>query len=247
MNDENIQINHTRVVFTEGGKGGVGKTEVAASLVSWYRAQDLQPALLDFDIENTNKSGFQNFFPEARKFDVHKPGVLDEFFDVCEEAPDGIVLADLPAGAGEAIFQWFEMAFQDADELGLRFTAIGVTTNDAGAVQSKLKWAAKLQDAVEYLVVFNEMGDTKNRFEYWHDEPATKEFTEIFDPHFMTMSARIPEFQTELRNQAAPLQAVIDRKVNCDFLKKTKSVVRAKRHQRELFAGFDAASPVLLP
>ena len=72
----------TRVVFTQGGKGGVGKTEVLNCLINWYREQGFTPVLLDFDIENTNKSGLQNFFPEATKIDVHHEGALDEFFDI---------------------------------------------------------------------------------------------------------------------------------------------------------------------
>ena len=30
-----------RAVFTQGGKGGVGKTEVAIALASWYRANGI--------------------------------------------------------------------------------------------------------------------------------------------------------------------------------------------------------------
>jgi hypothetical protein len=33
-----------RIVFTQGGKGGVGKTDLSLSLVSWYREID-DPAL----------------------------------------------------------------------------------------------------------------------------------------------------------------------------------------------------------
>lgn len=76
----------TRVVFTQGGKGGVGKTEVLNCLVDWYREQGHSPTLLDFDIENANKSGLRNFFPDATKLDVHDEGALDEFFDICSES-----------------------------------------------------------------------------------------------------------------------------------------------------------------
>lgn|GEM_PF-2857514 len=69
-----------RAVFTRGGKGDVGKTEVALALASWYRARGIEPVLLDFDIENSNKSGFQSFFPDAEKISIHKEGSLDAFF-----------------------------------------------------------------------------------------------------------------------------------------------------------------------
>ncbi|MCB1099440.1 MAG: hypothetical protein KDN22_27970 [Verrucomicrobiae bacterium] len=236
----------TRIVFTEGGKGGVAKTEVALSLVSWYQQNGIAPMLLDFDIENTGKSGLQNFFPAARKFNVHREGALDELFDACD-GDQQIVLADLGAGAGDATAHWFDQAFEDAAELGIRFTAVGVTTNDAGAVQSILKWATVLQRKVDYVIVLNEMRESPCDFEYWHDEPGVKEFCKMFSPAMVTMAARVPELQAELRNQCVTLQDVIDGNVETAFLRKTKNIARAKRYQRQLFEGFANASHYLLP
>jgi len=236
----------TRIIFTQGGKGGVAKTEVLLSLIPWYRQQGIEPILLDFDIENTNKSGLQNFYPEAKKFDVHTEGALDEFFDICDEPDSQIIIADLGAGAGTATYAWFEEAFQDADELNIKFTSIGVTTNDAGAVQSVLKWAAHLQDQPEYLIVLNELHEPRSKFDYWHKEPAVEKFKQLLSPTIITMQARIQEFQAELRNQSVTLQHVIDGNVSNDFLRKKKNTVRANRYQRQLFAGFDTASHILI-
>ena len=239
-------MSNSRIIFTEGGKGGVAKTEVALCLVSWYRHHGFDPVLLDFDVENTNKSGLQNFYPEARKLDIHKHGALDELFDACEQA-NGIVLADLGAGASAATAGWFEEAFDDAAELAIEFTAIGVVTNDAGAVQSALNWGTLLQDRVDYLIVLNEMSEKGSKFEYWHEEPAVEQFMGAFDPAIMKMGARVAEFQAELRNQAVTLDDVINGNVSTDFLRMLKNVQRAKRYRRAMFAGFDQASAILLP
>ena len=236
----------TRVVFTQGGKGGVAKTEVALSLVSWYRSRGINPVLLDFDIENASKSGLKNFYPEARKLDVHREGALDEFFDLCDSPETSVVLADLGAGAGKSTFDWFDQAFSDAVDASICFTAIGVTTNDAGAVQSVLKWANQLQDQVDYVVVLNEFREPGCAFDYWYGEPASASFTEIFSPAIIKMGARVPEFQAELRNQAATLQSIIEGSVDCPFLKRMKNVMRAKRYQRQMFEGFETASAFLL-
>ena len=48
------------VLFTEGGNGGVAKTEVVLSLIPWYLKHGIEPILLDFDVENTNKSGLRH-------------------------------------------------------------------------------------------------------------------------------------------------------------------------------------------
>lgn len=235
------------MVFTEGGKGGTGKSEIINALIPWYQDQDIEPMLLDFDLENANKSGLQNFYPEARKLDVHAPGALDEFFGVCDRDDVDVVVADLGAGAGKATFDWFNATFEVAQELDLDFTAIGVTNNEPGAVQSILKWAHELQDQVSYLIVLNELSESNSAFEYWHDEPSVDAFLKAFEPSVMTMKARVPEFQAELRNQCATLQQVIDRAVTEPFLREMKNVARARRAQRQVFEGFDRAAEILLP
>ena len=42
----------SRVVFTQGGKGGVGKTAFASMLVEWYQNQAIPLTLLDMVTEN---------------------------------------------------------------------------------------------------------------------------------------------------------------------------------------------------
>ncbi len=236
-----------RVIFTQGGKGGVGKTEVILPLIDWFQKRGIFPALIDFDIENTNKSGLQNFHPKARKLDVHKEGALDEFFDVCDQSASGIVIADLGAGAGEATYHWFDEAFEDAADFGICFTSIGVTINEAGAVQSVLKWASRLQDRVDYLIVLNEFREKNSQFEYWQDEPATQRFIEAFSPSIMVMKSRVQEFQAELRNHTGTLQRVIEGNMRDPYFHLAKNRYRAARYHRELFAGFDEASTILLP
>lgn len=41
-----------RVVFTMGGKGGVGKTGVVVALAEWFQANEIPVTLLDLDTEN---------------------------------------------------------------------------------------------------------------------------------------------------------------------------------------------------
>lgn len=235
-----------RVVFTQGGKGGVGKTEVALALASWYRSLGVDAALLDFDIENANNSGFQSFYPEALKLDLHAEGSLDAFFGAFDSGAD-IVLADLAGGASNAAQAWFDEAFEYAQEMGIAFTAVGVTTNDTGAIQSILKWAGHLQDAVDYLIVLNEMRSPRCSFSYWHEEPAIASFIETLEPIVITMKARLEEFQAEVRNQACTLESIIAGEVDSEFFCYSRNLVRAKIYQRGLYEGFHAARRILLP
>lgn len=240
-------MNQTRIIFTQGGKGGVGKTEVALSLISWLESKDLRPLLFDFDIENTNKSGLQNFYPKARKLDIHQPGNLDEFFSVCHEPDTDVVVADMGAGAGAATYKWFAQAFEFAQDMQIAFTAVGVTTNDAGAVQSILTWANNLKARVDYLVVLNELSHHQCDFAYWHDAPEVSKFLKRAGPQVMTMAARVEAFQAELRNQCLTLQRIIDGDHEVQEFCYMKNIVRAKRAQRELYQGFEAAAAILTP
>ena len=61
------------------------------------------------------------------------------------------------------------------------------------------------------------------------------------------MSARLQEFEAELRNHTLTLDQVIERKTKIPYFNRTRCVVNARRYQRELFAGFESASELLLP
>ncbi|MGB0372007.1 MAG: hypothetical protein ACPGN3_11785 [Opitutales bacterium] len=236
-----------RIVFTQGGKGGVGKSEVVFALIPWYHSQGFDPILLDFDIENTNKSGLKNFYPEAEKYDVHAEGALDSFFDICDSDESKVIIADLGSGAGTSTYQWFEEVASEAKSLGIHFTAIGVTNNEAGAVQSVLKWADHLQDDVEYLVVLNALREKDCKFEYWHQEPAVAQFEAAFAPKVISMQARIQEIQSEIRNHTVTLQQIIDRQVDIPYFQKTRILTRAKAYSKELWDGFTSAKDILVP
>ncbi len=235
-----------RAVFTQGGKGGVGKTEVAIALATWYRANGIKPTLLDFDVENADKAGFQTYFPEAGKIDVHREGSLDAFFNAFDDGTT-VVLADLAGGSSNAAERWFEEAAEYAVEMNVAFTAIGVTTNDASSVQSILKWAGHLQDAVDYLIVLNEMRSPRCAFQYWHDNENVAEFIEAASPTVMTMMSRLEEFQAEVRNHACTLDQIIHGKVDAKFFRYSRNIVRAKIYLRQLFEGFSNAADILLP
>ena len=51
-----------RVVFTMGGKGGVGKTGVVVALAEWFQANEIPITLLDLDTENKARGSLKHFF-----------------------------------------------------------------------------------------------------------------------------------------------------------------------------------------
>lgn len=68
--------------------------------------------------------------------DVRHEGNLDERFASCDNCAP-VLVADLGAGAGKATRQWFDEASGYAADLSIRFTAVGVMTNEAGSIRSR--------------------------------------------------------------------------------------------------------------
>ena len=127
----------SRVIFTEGGKGGVGKTAFTSMLVEWYAKHNTPHTLLDLDTENKARGSLAHYFPQARKVDIHTSEGLDSFVDVLDEDTP-IVIADMGAGAGAVAHRWFDSMFSSVEEIGVAFITIGVITPDPASVESVL-------------------------------------------------------------------------------------------------------------
>ena len=163
----------SQILFTQGGKGGVGKTTVIAALTGWIRTKGFGPVLLDFDSENREKSSFQSFYPEAQKIDIRAPDSLDRVFHFLE-TPGTIVIADQGAGSGAETFSWFDRTAQIVGEFA-DVTSIGIVTKDPGSVASVLSWAYHLGSRVRYLIVLNELVRGSG-FDAWCNTPEVQEF-----------------------------------------------------------------------
>ena len=58
------------IVFSCGGKGGVGKTTVATSVADYYATRGIAATLFDCDTENKQRGSLSHFFPNAEKLDI---------------------------------------------------------------------------------------------------------------------------------------------------------------------------------
>src|SRR6185312_17323372 len=102
-----------RVVFTMGGKGGVGKTGVVVALAEWFQSNEIPVTLLDLDTENKARGSLKHFFNgTVTKVDVHTPAGLDAFVDHLGSGTP-IILADMGAGAGQVAVGWFDSMYED--------------------------------------------------------------------------------------------------------------------------------------
>ena len=235
-----------KVVFTPGGKGGVGKTTVSAALAEWYTENQIPCTLLDLDTENKKKGSFAHFFPDrAVKIDINTPAGLDAFIDHADKEP-AVILADMGSGSGKVAAHWFHSMYESVKE-SLSFTALSVLTSDPASVESLLSWAAQLQDRVSYIVVLNQQEENQVGFSYWEDTTEAKAFRALFKPAIIRMDSRLPDLQHAMRNHGITLGQVIQRKTKAAELDKSSLVVRAQAYRRQLFAEFDRIMEALLP
>ena len=87
--------NSKRVVFTMGGKGGVGKTGVMVALAEWFEVNEIPVTLLDLDTENKARGSLKHFFNgTVTKVNIHTPAGLDAFVDHLDSGSE-IILADM--------------------------------------------------------------------------------------------------------------------------------------------------------
>src|SRR5260370_27071204 len=149
----NTEKKNKRVVFTMGGKGGVGKTGLMVSLAEWFEAHEIPFTLLDLDTENKARGSLKHFFNgSVTKANIHTPAGLDAFVDHLESGA-AIILADMGAGSGQVASDWFDAMYEDVSATCARFTAVGVVTSDPASVESVLAWANRLQSRAQYLIV----------------------------------------------------------------------------------------------
>ena len=235
-----------RVVFTMGGKGGVGKTGVVVALAEWFQSNEVPVTLLDLDTENKARGSLKHFFNgTVTKVDVHTPAGLDAFVDHLDGGTP-IILADMGAGAGQVAAGWFDSMYEDVAATGVRFTAVGIVTPDPASVESVLAWANRLQDRVEYVIVENATSALAD-FTYWRSTKQANQFRQAFTPAILQMEFRLAELENPLRQHGIQLGQVADRKTMVDELKRASLVMRAQSYRRRLFSEFDRTREAFLP
>jgi hypothetical protein len=239
-----------RVVFSMGGKGGVGKTAVMTLLAEWLESASLPFTLLDLDTENKAAGSLQHYFPSAaHKINIHTPAGLDAFIDYLAQdsassAP--VLLADMGAGSGVIALHWFDSMYDEISQLGVTFTAVGVITPDPSTVDSVLDWATRLQHRVAYLIVENAPTPQPD-FTYWHKSLEAQRFRDVCHPTVISMEFRLPDLENAARQHGITLGQIAARRCEIPRLQKTSFVLRAQAYRRRLFAEFEKAAHLLLP
>lgn len=146
-----------RVVFSLGGKGGVGKSFVIKNIVDWY--ETLQRDFVAFDLDNEN-STFQSFYPKANYVDVADQTNLDQMMNTIVEDEKNLFVVDMRAASTDRIEPWLRNI--DFDELRteqhVKFTAIAVVDTSLDSVENIEYWSKDVlhgDQNVEFVIARN--------------------------------------------------------------------------------------------
>jgi hypothetical protein len=237
-----------RLVFSCGGKGGVGKSTFMSGLAEFYQDRQINAELLDLDNENETKGSLKSWFPSATKIDIRKANAYDVLLRKAFQSKCDVVLADMGAAQGQRVWEWFDTIYASAIEAGLtvRFTAVGMVTNDPASVESVLQWARHLKDTVEYLIVRNQMSSDDN-LRAWNSA-TVGEFRDLYKPAEIQLGPRDVDFQQLTRDYGLTLTALAEGLESDDEqLEDPVLRVRAIGYRRALFDQLNEVTEVLLP
>ena len=235
------------IVFSCGGKGGVGKTTVATAIADYYAARGIAATLFDCDTENKQRGSLSHFFPDAVKLDIRTERGLDAFVDAALATEAPVALADLAAGSGRDTFQWFDTMFDGLAASGIRFTAVATITSASSSVETLFTWGNALQDRARYLVVKNHVaGDDFSFFE--NTEPG-RNFLAKAAPVMIELKVRAREIQTELDNRGLTAAQAIAANAGRrgPLLNGGTARVRTEAYARQFDTALESSRDLLLP
>ena len=113
------------MIFTQGGKRGVGKTTFMSGLVEWFDKHQISFTLLDLDTENKARGSLLHFYRDkTRKVNIYTSEGLDAVLDALQEGMP-IVIADMGSGSGQVAYRWFDTMYEGARELGVSLLPSG--------------------------------------------------------------------------------------------------------------------------
>lgn len=237
-----------RVVFTMGGKGGTGKTTIISGIAEYLlHHAGITPELIDLDWENKGRGSLQSFFPNSQKIDIRMPTAYDILLNRAFATDTDVVLADLGAGSGARMYEWFDSVYAHGHKLGLplRFTAIGVVDDDPASRMSVLQWADHMQDRVQYLIVLNRRR-SHELAPAWSG-PDVERFTEAFSPIVIELANRDGEIEQRIREQRRTLSSVVEEGMTGSELTAPATYIRIFGYREALFQQLAKADSVILP
>ena len=143
-----------RLILILNGKGGVGKSTFATSLVQFYKDFGAAHRCVDTDNEN---STLKRFHPDAEFVDLFAPSGLDLLFELLQHT--NTVIADCRAASTDLILGYFAevCAFDVLESLGARLTVVMPVNHEPDSLEQLRVISSALENRCDYIVVRNQV------------------------------------------------------------------------------------------
>lgn len=233
----------TVINITLGTKGGVGKSTLAINLADFFVSLNIPHKLVDMDDENATLS---RFYPEAERRNprrlTEKDSLVTEF---AESGKYALVLADLRAGSGDEMLEWFrDVPFDYLKEQGIVFTAYGLVTSDPDSVSTLLHWARTIGHSVRYIVVKNQKDGPD--FPALDKTVEGEKFLQEFQPGIVTIRSIPPDIMSKLNARNLTFAKALTHPETIKAVNDSMMRGRLARWQKELFEQFNAHKDLIL-
>lgn len=234
------------VVFSIGGKGGVGKSWLITLLTDWYESRGTLFKAIDMDNENNTLS---RFYRGAAFVEVAQEREMDQMLNKIVADNASVTLIDMRAASTDRVEPWLRHVDFDTltNDYGVRFTAIGVVDTSSDSVANIGFWARDVlagNKKIRYVIGRNlvrgeelgyDKGDLRKKYQ------SALDLAEIEIPKLEEwVHSRIEE---ESLSVGAALKIDDPNHPLTEFMNRS----RLKKYQLRMFAEFEKIKDRLLP
>jgi hypothetical protein len=228
-----------RVVFVVGGKGGVGKSWVISMTAQNLEANGIRYALIDGDDETSTTT---RFFPTAIFLSIRSSVEIDRIVQMACDGAHDVILVDLPARAGDEFGDWFQVVpYQELEELGIRFTGIGVICGNKDSIECILRWLEFLGNHVDPVLALNR----RDNLSIYENSRARQQFLAAGYPEI-----EIPKLEDRLVTELDKANWTINHALAATephFLTQLMSRARLRRYRDQVFAELNKIKTLIVP
>jgi hypothetical protein len=228
-----------RVVFVVGGKGGVGKSWVISLTAQHLEAKAIRFVLIDGDDETSTTT---RFFPTAIFLSIRSSVEIDRIVQMACAGTHEVILVDLPSRAGNEFRQWFGIVpWEELEELGIRFTGVGVICGNKDCIECILWWLEFLGHHVDPVLALNR----RDNLSLYEGSRARQQFLTAGYPEI-----EIPKLEDRLGTELDKANWTIGHALAATephFLTQLMSRARLRRYRDQVFAEFDKIKSLLIP
>jgi hypothetical protein len=228
-----------RIVFSIGGKGGVGKSWLIGLLAQWLEIKEAKFCLFDGDDETSTTS---RFFPNAQFLAIRSSTEIDQLVQTAISGVYSIILVDLPARAGEEFQDWFRIVpWDELASMGIRLSALGVVSGAKDSIECILRWHEFLGDNVDYVIALNR----RDNLDIYFSSNARQQFKAIGIPEI-----EIPKLDERLGTALDRASWTITSslsKIEPHLLSQLMTRARLRRYRDQAFSQFNTIQLLIIP